>query len=153
MKITFLGAAHEVTGSCTLIEACGKRILVDCGMEQGADIYENYDLPVSPGEIDAVLLTHAHIDHSGKLPAMAREALPGPPPPPGTVPTIPSAIVTPGSLHPWAMLSSSLSQGPGTCQALFVGGPSPFFTWSIFSILFSLHVLSSLSARTTVLTR
>ena len=65
----------------------------------------------------------------------------------------PVAVVTPGSLHPLATLSSSLSQGPGTCQALFLGGSCPFFTWSIFSILFSLHVLSSLSARTTVLTR
>lgn len=70
MKITFLGAAHEVTGSCTLIEACGKQILVDCGMEQGADIYENCDLPIAPNDIDAILLTHAHIDHSGKTPAM-----------------------------------------------------------------------------------
>ena len=70
MKITFLGAAHEVTGSSTLIEACGKHILVDCGMEQGADIYENCPLPVIPGDIDAVCLTHAHIDHSGKLPAL-----------------------------------------------------------------------------------
>ena len=70
MKLTFLGAAHEVTGSCTLLEVCGKRILVDCGMEQGADLYENQELPVTPGEIDAILLTHAHIDHSGKLPMM-----------------------------------------------------------------------------------
>lgn len=68
MKVTFLGAAHEVTGSCTLLEACGKRILIDCGMEQGADIYENCEIPVSPEEIDAVCLTHAHIDHSGKIP-------------------------------------------------------------------------------------
>lgn len=68
MKIQFLGAAHEVTGSCTLITACGRRILVDCGMEQGADIYENCDLPVAANTIDCVLLTHAHIDHSGKLP-------------------------------------------------------------------------------------
>ncbi len=70
MRITFLGAAHEVTGSCTLLEACGRRILIDCGMEQGADIYENCDIPVSPEELDAICLTHAHIDHSGKIPAL-----------------------------------------------------------------------------------
>jgi len=68
VKLTFLGAAHEVTGSCTLIEAAGKKILVDCGMEQGRDIYENCELPIGPNDIDAVFLTHAHIDHSGKLP-------------------------------------------------------------------------------------
>lgn len=78
MKLTFLGAAHEVTGSCTLLEACGKRILVDCGLEQGADIYENCALPVAPGEIDAVFLTHAHIDHSGKIPALVAAGYAGP---------------------------------------------------------------------------
>ena len=77
MKVTFLGAAHEVTGSCTLLEACGKRLLIDCGMEQGADIYENYDLPVDPAEIDAIFLTHAHIDHSGKLPALVAKGYTG----------------------------------------------------------------------------
>ena len=77
MKITFLGAAHEVTGSCTLIETGGTRFLVDCGMEQGPDIYENSDLPVSPGEIDFVLLTHAHIDHSGKLPLLVSKGFDG----------------------------------------------------------------------------
>lgn len=78
MNITFLGAAHEVTGSCTLIKALGKNILVDCGMEQGADIYENCDLPIAPGDIDAVCLTHAHIDHSGKIPALVAEGYNGP---------------------------------------------------------------------------
>ena len=70
MKINFLGAAHEVTGSCTLLEACGRKILVDCGMEQGPDIYENSELPCPPADIDLVFLTHAHIDHSGKLPLL-----------------------------------------------------------------------------------
>ena len=78
MKVTFLGATHEVTGSCTLLEACGKHILIDCGMEQGADIYENCDIPVSSGDIDAIFLTHAHIDHSGKLPAMVARGFKGP---------------------------------------------------------------------------
>lgn len=70
MKLTFLGAAHEVTGSCTLLEVCNKKILIDCGMEQGPDTYENSVLPISPIDIDYVLLTHAHIDHSGKLPVL-----------------------------------------------------------------------------------
>ncbi len=78
MKLTFIGAAHEVTGSCSLLEACGKRILVDCGMEQGADTYENCELPVAPGEIDAICLTHAHIDHSGMIPAMVKNGYAGP---------------------------------------------------------------------------
>ena len=68
----FYGAAHEVTGSCTLIEACGRTVMVDCGMEQGQDIYENTDLPVLPGQVDTVLLTHAHIDHSGKIGGLAQ---------------------------------------------------------------------------------
>ena len=67
MKMTFIGATHEVTGSCTYIEACGKRFLVDFGMQQGEDIFENVQVPVAPSQIDFVLLTHAHIDHSGLL--------------------------------------------------------------------------------------
>ena len=73
MKLTFLGAAHEVTGSCTLLEANGKKILIDCGMEQGADIYENQEIPCPPAFIDAILLTHAHIDHSGLVPQMVAQ--------------------------------------------------------------------------------
>ena len=78
MKLTCLGAAHEVTGSCTLLETGDYKILVDCGMEQGADIYENCEMPVNPADIDCVLLTHAHIDHSGKLPALAAQGFCGP---------------------------------------------------------------------------
>ena len=70
MKMTFIGATHEVTGSCTYIEACGKKFLVDFGMQQGEDIYENVQVPVAPSNIDFVLLTHAHIDHSGLLPLL-----------------------------------------------------------------------------------
>ena len=70
MKLTFIGAAHEVTGSCTFVEACGKKFLVDFGMEQGEDVYENVPIPVAPADIDFVLLTHAHIDHSGLLPLL-----------------------------------------------------------------------------------
>lgn len=78
MKLYFLGATHEVTGSCTLLEACGKKILIDCGLEQGADTYENCELPVLPGELDAVCLTHAHMDHSGKIPALVAKGFTGP---------------------------------------------------------------------------
>lgn len=77
MKLTFLGATHEVTGSCFYLEACGKKLLVDCGMEQGPDEYENQDIPVSASEIDMVLLTHAHIDHSGKLPLLFQHGFRG----------------------------------------------------------------------------
>lgn len=78
MKLHFLGAAHEVTGSCTLLTTDRYRILIDCGMEQGADMYENPDLPLAPGDIDAVLLTHAHIDHSGRIPMLVARGFKGP---------------------------------------------------------------------------
>ena len=70
MEITFIGADHEVTGSCHVIQACDKNILIDCGMEQGTDDYENQELPMNVPDIDYVLLTHAHIDHSGLLPLL-----------------------------------------------------------------------------------
>ena len=73
MKITFVGATHEVTGSCYFLEAAGKKFLVDCGMEQGPDNFENIPIPVPASELDFVLLTHAHIDHSGKLPVLYAE--------------------------------------------------------------------------------
>ena len=78
MKLTFLGAAHEVTGSCYYLEAAGRKFLVDCGMEQGVNIYENKPIPVPAAELDFVLLTHAHIDHSGNLPALYAEGFRGP---------------------------------------------------------------------------
>ena len=52
MKLTFLGAAHEVTGSCFLLQACGKNILIDCGMQQGPDEYEHQEIPIAPSQID-----------------------------------------------------------------------------------------------------
>ena len=77
MKITFLGAAHEVTGSCTYIEVGDKRGLVDYGMEQGKNLYENEPIPVPPEELDFVLLTHAHIDHAGLLPLLWKQGFRG----------------------------------------------------------------------------
>lgn len=78
MKITFLGATHEVTGSCYYLEAAGRKFLVDCGMEQGPNYYENKEIPVNPAELDFVLLTHAHMDHSGNLPAIYAKGFQGP---------------------------------------------------------------------------
>lgn len=76
MKVQFLGAAQTVTGSCYMIEANGKRFCVDCGMHQGNKAIEarNRDTkPYRPQDIDFILVTHAHIDHSGLLPKMVRE--------------------------------------------------------------------------------
>ncbi len=77
MKLTFIGAAHEVTGSCHLLEVNGSHILIDCGMEQGPDLYENQELPVTPSDVDYILLTHAHIDHSGRIPLMCKHGFKG----------------------------------------------------------------------------
>ena len=78
MKIIFLGATHEVTGSCYYLEGAGRKFLVDCGMEQGPNYYENEELPVAPGDLDFVFLTHAHMDHSGNLPALYAKGFQGP---------------------------------------------------------------------------
>ena len=77
MKIQFIGATHEVTGSCTLLEVGGRYYLVDCGMEQGTDVFQNIPLPVLPSQIEAVFLTHAHIDHSGMLPKLCKDGFKG----------------------------------------------------------------------------
>lgn len=78
MKLTFLGAAREVTGSCTQLEGAGRKLLIDFGMEQGRDVYENVPLTYAPGEYDALLLTHAHIDHSGRIPYLYKNGYRGP---------------------------------------------------------------------------
>ena len=78
MKITFLGAAHQVTGSRTLVEwKDGRYFLVDYGMEQGENELQMADLPVSAGQVEYVFLTHAHIDHSGLLPLLFRQGFHG----------------------------------------------------------------------------
>lgn len=70
MKLEFIGAAHEVTGSCHYLEIGGKKLCVDIGMEQGQNLFESQEIPVNPAEIDYILLTHAHIDHTGLLPML-----------------------------------------------------------------------------------
>jgi len=80
MKITFLGAAHEVTGSCHLIETGSKKILFDCGMFQGGDYNEgknHEDFLFDPKSIDVVLVSHAHLDHTGRIPKLVREGFKG----------------------------------------------------------------------------
>lgn len=77
MKIQFIGATHEVTGSCTLLEVSNKYYLIDCGMEQGKDVFQNITLPVAVNQIDAIFLTHAHIDHSGMLPKLYKDGFKG----------------------------------------------------------------------------
>ena len=77
MRVQFIGATHEVTGSCTLLEVNDRRYLIDCGMEQGIDVFENVPIPVPAEEIEAVFLTHAHIDHSGMLPKLYKDGFRG----------------------------------------------------------------------------
>lgn len=80
MNITFYGAARTVTGSCHMVDACGKKFLIDCGMFQGklTEQMLNYeDFPFNLNEIDFVILTHAHIDHSGRIPKLYKQGYTG----------------------------------------------------------------------------
>jgi metallo-beta-lactamase family protein len=79
IKLSFLGAAQNVTGSRYMVEANGQRLLVDCGLYQERDLRgRNWDpFPIRPESIDAVLLTHAHLDHCGLLPKLVREGFAG----------------------------------------------------------------------------
>lgn len=75
--MTFLGANHDVTGSRTLLEVNGRYLLIDDGMEQGENDFASAPLPVAPGKIEVVLLTHAHIDHTGMLPLLYKQGFRG----------------------------------------------------------------------------
>jgi len=79
MRLRFIGAAGQVTGSCYLLEAAGQRVLVDCGAyQERPSLDRNWDpFPVDPASVDVLLLTHAHVDHSGLLPKLVREGYRG----------------------------------------------------------------------------
>ena len=77
MKLTFFGAAKAVTGSCHCVEVNGKRILIDCGLQQGRDERDNRVLDFAPGYIDCVIVTHAHIDHTGRIPMLVKQGFQG----------------------------------------------------------------------------
>jgi metallo-beta-lactamase family protein len=77
--VTFWGAARSVTGSMHLVQACGRSVLLDCGLVHGADAQgRNREFPFRPKDIDAVLLSHAHLDHCGNLPNLVRQGFAGP---------------------------------------------------------------------------
>ncbi len=77
MKLSFYGADQCVTGSCHCLEVNGKKILVDCGLQQGRDEVNNAEFPFAAGSIDYVLVTHAHIDHSGRIPMLIKQGFQG----------------------------------------------------------------------------
>ena len=77
MKLTFFGAAKAVTGSCHCVEVRGKKILIDCGLQQGKDERDNTVLDFAPNYIDYVIVTHAHIDHSGRIPLLIKQGFQG----------------------------------------------------------------------------
>ncbi len=77
MKLTFFGAAKAVTGSCHCVEVNKHKVLVDCGLQQGKDERDNSELDFVPNYIDDVVVTHAHIDHSGRLPLLVKQGFAG----------------------------------------------------------------------------
>ena len=77
MKLMFYGAAREVTGSCHGVEVNGRKILVDCGLQQGSENAFGQNFQFHPGEIDKVVITHAHIDNSGRLPLLVKQGFKG----------------------------------------------------------------------------
>ena len=77
MLLTFFGADKEVTGSCHCLTVNGRRILIDCGLQQGADVTNQAELPFPASSISYVLVTHAHIDHSGRLPLLVKQGFQG----------------------------------------------------------------------------
>ena len=77
MKLSFFGADQCVTGSCHCLEVNGKSILVDCGLQQGRDEVSNAEFPFAANTIDCVLVTHAHIDHSGRIPMLIKQGFQG----------------------------------------------------------------------------
>ena len=77
MKLTFYGAARAVTGSCHCVSCNGRKLLIDCGLQQGKDEWDNADLPFVPSLIDDVIVTHAHIDHTGRIPLLVKQGFRG----------------------------------------------------------------------------
>ncbi|KKS52411.1 MAG: Metallo-beta-lactamase family protein [Candidatus Magasanikbacteria bacterium GW2011_GWC2_42_27] len=81
MNVTFFGAAHEVTGSCHLVDTGAEKILFDCGMFQGGQFNEqknHEDFGFDPASLDAVVVSHAHLDHTGRIPKLVRDGFRGP---------------------------------------------------------------------------
>ncbi len=81
MNIAFYGATERVTGSCHIVHAAGRTLLLDCGLVQGSDADEALNrkpFPFDPSSIDAVILSHGHIDHSGRIPLLVKQGFSGP---------------------------------------------------------------------------
>ena len=77
MKLSFYGADQCVTGSCHCLDVNGFRILIDCGLQQGRDEVSNEALPFAANTADFLLVTHAHIDHTGRIPMLVKEGFRG----------------------------------------------------------------------------